>query len=331
MSSVAPVHRRTGVLFIGGWGRSGSTLLDRMLGQLDGCVSVGELRELWIRGCLEDRRCGCGAAFSRCGFWRAVGEHAYGGWDRTLAEEMHRRGRELDAVTALGWLRRGAGPDLGTYGDRLAALYEAIAAVAGATTVVDSSKLANYAAVLNRLARLEVHMVHLVRDSRGVLRSWQKRVVRPDGDVGGSGGEGAATGGPDEMERYGVAGASVRYLAYNAMAGWVGRSGAGYQRVRYEDLVTAPRSTLACIALRAGITLSDDALTWLGAGQARLGPSHTVDGNPMRMVQGPVTLRVDDAWRRELSAGRRAAITTATLPLLVSYGYLPARAEVEAA
>ena len=33
------------VLYIGGLGRSGSTLLDRMLGQLDGVWSVGELVE----------------------------------------------------------------------------------------------------------------------------------------------------------------------------------------------------------------------------------------------------------------------------------------------
>ena len=35
---------RTKVLFIGGYGRSGSTLLDRLLGQIDGFVSVGEVR-----------------------------------------------------------------------------------------------------------------------------------------------------------------------------------------------------------------------------------------------------------------------------------------------
>ena len=38
------------VLFIGGLGRSGSTLLDRMLGRLDDVWSVGELVHLWERG-----------------------------------------------------------------------------------------------------------------------------------------------------------------------------------------------------------------------------------------------------------------------------------------
>ena len=55
---------RTRVLVIGGWGRCGSTLLDMLLGEIDGFVSAGEVRELWLRGCVEDRPCGCGDARS---------------------------------------------------------------------------------------------------------------------------------------------------------------------------------------------------------------------------------------------------------------------------
>ena len=45
---------RVRVLYIGGWGRSGSTLLDRVLGQVPGVVSLGEVRELWQRGWAEN-------------------------------------------------------------------------------------------------------------------------------------------------------------------------------------------------------------------------------------------------------------------------------------
>ena len=35
------------IVFIGGAGRSGSTLLEKILGNLDGCFSAGELRFIW--------------------------------------------------------------------------------------------------------------------------------------------------------------------------------------------------------------------------------------------------------------------------------------------
>jgi len=39
-ASVEPTAR---VLYIAGWGRSGSTILDNVLGQVDGFFSAGEL------------------------------------------------------------------------------------------------------------------------------------------------------------------------------------------------------------------------------------------------------------------------------------------------
>ena len=41
---------RAQVLYVGGWGRSGSTLLSHMLAQVAGHVSVGELRYVWQAG-----------------------------------------------------------------------------------------------------------------------------------------------------------------------------------------------------------------------------------------------------------------------------------------
>ena len=76
------------VLYVGGLGRSGSTLLDRMLGRLDDVWSVGELVHLWERGLKENNRCGCGRCFADCPFWRRVGEVAFGGWDTLDADEV---------------------------------------------------------------------------------------------------------------------------------------------------------------------------------------------------------------------------------------------------
>jgi Sulfotransferase family len=304
------------VLYIAGWGRSGSTLLDRMLGQLPGVVSVGEVRELWFRGGLENRRCGCGEPFADCPFWSEVGRRVGGFWNQEGFAWMAEEGRALDRIWGLArrsspsWKRRAT-----DYATRLRPVYAAIADVAGASVVVDSSKLPNYAPLVGAMPDVDVRVVHLVRDSRGVVHSWRKRVERPDLTSQARCG--------DTMEQYGVAGASARYVGYNGLVPLLTKRAV---RVRYEDLVRDPRRWLAVVAGAAGIDLTDGALDWLGDGVAELGVNHTVDGNPMRLATGPVPLRLDDAWRNGLPRAPRAAVTTLTFPLLAAYGYLPARA-----
>ena len=53
----------TGILFIVGSSRSGSTLLERLLNELPGVLSVGELKRMWRRGFVENRLCSCGQPF----------------------------------------------------------------------------------------------------------------------------------------------------------------------------------------------------------------------------------------------------------------------------
>lgn len=60
------------VLFIAGRGRSGSTILDNILGQIDGFFSAGELRYLRNRSLIENRFCGCGNSFRKCKLWSEI-------------------------------------------------------------------------------------------------------------------------------------------------------------------------------------------------------------------------------------------------------------------
>src|SRR6266705_3371373 len=94
------------VLYIGGWGRSGSTLLDRMLGQVPGFFALGEVREIWQSGLRENRLCGCGASFRECPFWTRVGAEAFGGWDRLPLAEVLKLWRAYDRPWALPRLFR---------------------------------------------------------------------------------------------------------------------------------------------------------------------------------------------------------------------------------
>jgi UDP-N-acetylglucosamine transferase subunit ALG13 len=325
-----PPSARIPVLYVAGWGRSGSTLLARMLGQVPGVFSAGELRDVWLRGAIEDRLCGCGAPFRSCEVWREVGERAFGGWDHLDLPAVQRLRERLDrpwlpprllGARLLG-ARLAPDPDLVRYRDHLARLYAAIAEVTGTSLLVDSSKIPTYSMLLRGVPGIDLRVVHLVRDSRGVVRSWDRHVDRADGSGGaGSGGAGAGSAGSDQLYRYGAVSAAGRYGFYNAMAHGLRWSGVPSRFLRYEDLVADPREHLRGVLAFAGRSARDVELAFLGDGVADLRADHTVDGNPMRLSTGPIALRVDDAWRWEMPATQRALVSTLTAPLLAAYGY----------
>src|SRR5690349_2184383 len=77
--AVAPSSgERIPVLFIAGAARSGSTLLDRVIGMHEGFCSSGELTFIWQRSYRENQLCGCGVPFHECEFWREVSDTAFG-------------------------------------------------------------------------------------------------------------------------------------------------------------------------------------------------------------------------------------------------------------
>lgn len=304
------------VLFIGGWGRSGSTLLDRILGQLDGTVSVGEMRDVWQRGVIENRLCGCGEPFLDCPVWSAVGDAAFGGWECLNVARVAQLRDRVDRpwfvpfLLAPALMPRRLRADLREYANAVAMLYGAIDEVSGGCLIIDSSKIPSYSLIL-RLAGIEQRVLHLVRDSRGVIHSWRKQVQRTD-----------ATEEPDFMHRYGVVAASMRYLFYNGLTHVLRVQGVPYQRLRYEDVVNDPVMAVEDVADFAGVELGHALRTDLERRCIMFTPGHTVDGNPMRLRVGYTRIRVDDAWRNELPAGVRYAVGIMTRPLLRHYGYV---------
>jgi hypothetical protein len=310
-----PTRPTMRVLYIGGWGRSGSTLLGRMLGGVTGFFVAGELREVWTC-CLENRLCGCGEPFRSCEFWMRVGEEAFGGWEQAGLAELARLRRQLDRqwsvpilMAPLKWVRRWA--PVRTYVEALERLYTAIQTVSGAKWIVDSSKLPSYALLLRMMRGVDLRVLHLVRDSRGVMFSWQKHVARLDSSQ------------KDKMMlRYSWLSSSLRYDLYNLLTHRLPRLGHPYLLMRYEDLIADPRSNLGRAVRHAGVDARDSEFGFLlEDGAVSLGPNHMVDGNPLRFTVGRVPLQTDEAWRSGLSTSRRVAVSVLTSPLLLRYGY----------
>src|SRR3954447_9824278 len=265
------VPDRPRVLYLGGLGRSGTTLLERVLGEVPGMCSVGELVHLWQRGVLDEETCGCGEPFSQCPFWIEVGERAFGGWDPALARRMEELRPRIDrtrfiprllAPRLLGSHRA----ELREYVATWLRLHRAISAASGGAVVIDSSKHSSLAFCLRTEPGIDLRVVHVVRDSRGVAYSWTKEVRRPE-----------AAGDDSLMIRYSPARSAVLWVGHNLCFGLLGWLGTARRLLRYEDFVAEPGAVLADLAAFAGLPGDVDVVR---DGSVVLSPSHTVSGNP---------------------------------------------------
>lgn len=304
---------RVRVLFVAGMGRSGTTLIERVLSGAPGVVGLGELTHVWRRGVLQDERCGCGLPFSQCPFWQRVGADAFGGWGSVDVAEILRLRARVDKVRhvpALLLPSPATRRDRDSYGDRYAAVYRAAARQTGASLVIDSSKQASLPHVLARRDDLDLRVVHCVRDARAVCFAWTKQVLRPDSWRTES-----------YMDRYAPRTMARRWVAHNAAIELVRRQGVPLLRLRYEDLLGDPVGQFSGLARFAGLPPGPATLAHLTAEDAELPLSHTVSGNPLRFAVGRVPLRRDDAWRSAMPRRQRRLVTSITWPLLVRYGY----------
>jgi hypothetical protein len=303
------------VLYVGATGRSGSTLLERILGQSGGCCATGELAFVWERGLRANERCGCGEPFCACPFWTQVGKEAYGGWDRIDLDQVQGLQHQVDRHRYLAALlaprlapayrRR-----LRRYAELLAPLYRAIATVSGRPVVIDSSKDASHALLLRQVPGIDLRLVHLVRRSHGVAYSLTKTVRKPE-----------VADAEAYMHRQSPATTALLWTTENLLLDGLRPLGVPSRRLRYEALVTRPREHTAELLRLAGLDGADRELGFLHDGEVQLGVDHTVAGNPMRFRQGSVRLRADEQWRGAMPRGQRLTVTAITWPLLLRYGY----------
>ena len=306
------------VLFVAGWTRSGSTLLDNLLGEIDGFFSAGELNGLWERALLKGRQCGCGLPVRECRVWsailqRAFGESPDGPPDARAVVELRNQAVRLRRMPRLLRYRRDGSkpwPALEQYLGILEKLYAAISSATGAHVVVDSSKMPQDAALLPLLSNIDPYLLHLVRDPRGVAHSMTRRVLLQSDD-------GARVPMPRSTAVESAAGWTKINLATEAVRRRLGAHRS--MLVRYEDLVSRPRPALESIAgfvgePASGIQFRDESTVILHG-------NHTVWGNPARFKTGAVQLREDNEWTHKLTTGNRIASTALAVPLLRRYGY----------
>lgn len=299
------------VLYIAGWDRSGSTILDQILGQLAGFFSVGELVDLWDRG--VKALCGCGCVLEDCPIWRHIFLEAFGvapgRFDFRASAKLRRqcvRSRHMCLLSS-SLLRRCVNMPLEPYLDLQGRLYRAACKTSGAAVIVDSSKHPAYAYALGLLDFVELYIVHLVRDPRGCAYSWTVRKEHPHPWI-------------ERLPSLGSVKSAFHWNFSNAATNLVFHGlDKRYLVVRYEDFVARPRDIVRSILDLVGE--HDSELSFLSQHSVMLKPVHGVSGSRARFRTGMVELKLDEKWKTAMDKKHKLVVTVLTAPTLNRYGY----------
>ncbi len=298
------------VIYVMGAGRSGSTILDMILGQHPDVLSAGELTNLSRIYAADEEFCSCGDLVKHCEFWRRVIDEwvqSTGAELSYLLERQNRVERQRRALTGLFTSQEGVIAD--DYGRLCYALFQSIAAVSSKRIIVDSSKNPLRALALSRIPGIDLRIVHLVRDPRGVANSLKKALAK-DPQVGVQ----------RDLKAKPLARTAAFWNIVNWESDYVARRMArgSVIRLRYEDLVFDVAAALEEISRLASIDLTSVAES-IRSGEAAT-PGHMVAGNRLRM-SGQVRLEPDLSWVRQLTKNEQRLVAWLTGLLRSRYGY----------
>lgn len=234
------------VIYILGYGRSGSTVLNALLAHHPDITGVGELVNLPEQGWLQDGYCACGKRTSACEFWSDVTKTWSGRSAIPSPAEYWRHHRRYQGYAKGVWLgSRLSQPDQ-AYLNATESLLESIVSASGNTVLVDSSKVPSWLLTLAQIPEIDLRVVHLIRDGRSTLNSLRQGYRRSDED-------GIQHDIPPRPGWQSSLSWSISNLLCELAAL---RGGLSLCRLRYEELLEAPAMALQRVGRHAELDLS---------------------------------------------------------------------------
>lgn len=299
----------TKVIYIAGAGRSGSTLLDAILGEIDDAFSLGEARLLWkhlLR--YEKPLCSCGEAIDDCPFWKQVLLKLFNNSlpSKDKLEKLYYLQKIVENIPILNYYKRNKyllqnKNELKKYSDFILNFYKTVAEISGCKILIDSSKLPHYLYVLKDLP-IELYIIHLVRDPRGVAYSWTKEKYHP-----------ALR---SYMKRHHPFTSARLWNIYNL--GILNFKHKNYHLIKYEDLTNNIQASLTCLthAFNFKPFFNFEKKIFL------FKKKHLVGGNPVRLsFKKEIYIKKDIDWHKKLPLKYKFLVTLLTFPLLKKFKY----------
>lgn len=299
------------IIYIMSFSRSGSTLLDIVLGNHPYMFSCGELMRLASHGWIKKEYCSCEKTVAQCALWSKV----YAAWhEKTglMPEDLERLQEKYERLRSLfSVLKNKIAPseEFKTYQHATLSLFEAIHEITGKDNIIDSSKSPSRFFALSTIKQLKIKPIHLVRDSRAVswsmAKSYEKNIK---------------AGIENNMPAESVTKTAVMWLFYNLQASVTAGFASAQKpaRIRYEDLTASPKETLAKACNYC--ECDPDALIKKIENNDPFTIEHVAAGNRLRMSKS-INIKHDDEWEKNMPANFKQKAELITGLLLKKYGY----------
>ena len=296
---------RMQVIYVTGYGRSGSTMLDIALGQHPEIFGAGEIatmcRHVWV----NDEYCACRKRIQSCDVWAPI-MHQWmaDGGDISAYVALQKK---IEPLISFDRMRRSAA--LSDYIQLTEKFFQVIAEKTGKSTIVDSSKMPGRGLALTQLNEIDLSVIHLVRDARGVSHSMAKPIPL---DV--------KSGVQKKIAGKAHVRTALRWRVYNSVAEALLKK-VGPERgvtVRYEDLTLKPYEEMKRIGAVAHVNL--DSIGEQLDKQEPLRSGHQMAGGRVRMSENPVW-KFNATWTDDMAPAAQNRVRRITWDQLRRYGY----------
>ena len=293
------------IIYIAGYGRSGSTLLEMVLALHHDVFGAGELIRI-----LDLPYCGCGQSIIKCDYWQTVFAKLNTFPEDGLAElRTVTQPMENNLGVLLGLQRQT--DSLAQYRQLWGRFILGLLEASDKNIIVDSSKTTRLVysrpLLLSSIPEFDLRIIHLVRDPRAVMWSYMR------------GSNPSLEEGNPYVKRGGAIRALMSWAVSNMVAEIViKRSNVPSIRVRYEDLVDRSEWQVQRLESVLELNLSMAAAALTNHSSVPLS-GHSIGGNRVRR-KGVSEIKLDSEWENALPLYLHA-MAKWVLPLAVRYGY----------
>lgn len=283
---------RVNIIYLMGAGRSGTTILASLLGASKDILTIGEMHQ-FLEHIVYDKNCSCGKSLEKCEFWTTIVSDYY---EKDISE-LKKMDDYMVAIESHSKIPLSFFKSNDEHVKFHEDFYARITKLKPSKYYLDSAKFISRVLQLRKSDKLNVKIIYLVRDVRGVINSFAKNVQTQKNPIS----------------------TIIYYTMINTAAQIVKWTyPKEILKLKYEDFIENSTDTLDKIERFINTDLTD--VKYVITHEKYIDMPHIIGGNRLKS-KSKIKLRKDLAWKTNISRRKQVLYYFLTLPLMLLNKY----------